>query len=352
MKKNYFLTLVVTLLMAVTASAADNLAGIYKLTNLTGEQTEALGTVSADAAIRILPGDEAADYYLSGIAGYGCKFAATYDATAGTLTAVDQSPYGEAFGIMLLHFSDMGLKYVDATSIEFKVKDDGTMELNSEIIVADLYSEEVYGTYVPGIALAKDETPAIPAADIAGYYTFTGNGINYATYEDETVEYTMSIEQADGNTLTINGFMGIDGIQATYIPEVGMIEIASQEVGETIVMQNNGDIYFVVSGNELELTTPATALAANGMPIAAVIEGKAVKGSSTGIGEVAPQTISVYVRNGAIYVNSAEPVAVQVYNAAGVQVYADNAVNGPITLPRGIYFVKVAGNTKAVSVAL
>ena len=61
MKKNYFLTLLVTLFMAVTASATDNLVGIYKLSNLTAEQTEALGAVPADAAIRIMPGDEQAD---------------------------------------------------------------------------------------------------------------------------------------------------------------------------------------------------------------------------------------------------------------------------------------------------
>ena len=353
MKKNYFLTLVATLFVAATASAADNLVGIYKLTDLTAEQTEALGSLSPDAAIRIMPGDGEADYYVSGIAGYGCQFAATYDEAAGTLKAVDNSPYGEAFGIMLLSLSDIGAIYVDGTSIDFKVQTNGTLELGSEIIVVDMYTSEIYGTYIPGISLVKDTTPAIPVSEVVGIYTFTGIGIDYSIYDIENVKYSMSIEQVDGNALTINGFMGVDGISATYIPEAGMIAINAQQIGEIEVMQNNGNILFTVSTGELELISPAVAAGIDGMPVASVIEGKAVKGDADAIENVtiAPST-SISASNGTLYINSAEPVAVQVYNAAGVKVYSNDATSGAVALPKGIYLVKVAGNAKAVSVAL
>ena len=345
MKKNYFLTLVVTLLMAVTASAADSLVGIYKLSNLTDEQKSELGSINADAAFRILPGDANADYYVSGVAGYGCKFPAIYNEAAGTLTAIEPSEYA-MFELMILYFSDMEQIVVDGTSIVFNVKSDGTLELAKEIIVTQ-FMGDIYGQYIPGIALEKNETPVMPTSDVVGDYTFTGTGVkDFWNYTTEEINYSVSIVQAEGNALTINGFMDVDGIQATYIPEVGMILIATQDIGEVSV----GDIYFTVSGGELELISPATAGPKNDMPYVSITKGKAVKESTNAI-ESMTAAATVYVRNGAIYVNSAEPVTVQVYNAAGVQVYADAAVNGPITLPRGIYFVKV-GNAKAVSVAL
>ena len=352
MKKNYFLTLVITLLMAVTASAADSLVGIYKLSNLTDEQKSELGSINADAAFRILPGDADADYYVSGVAGYGCKFPATYDEAAGTLTAIDPSPYGTAFNIMLLYASDIGIVNIDDTSVTFNVKDNGVLEIASEIIVVNLYTGEVYGTYIPEITLSKDETPAIPISDVTGKYIFTGTNI-YAV--DEKAEYSMSIERGEDSALTINGFMDIDGIQAVYIPETSMIQIVTQQIGDVTIAQMMGDIYFTVSKGELQLITPAVAeIEVNGspMPLASLTEGKAVKdGSDIDAIEAttAASTANVHVRNGAIYVDGA--ASVQVYNAAGVQVYADAAVNGSITLPRGIYFVKV-GNAKAVSVAL
>ena len=171
------------------------------------------------------------------------------------------------------------------------------------------------------------------------------------TFETEEVNYAMSIKQASDNALTISGFMGIDGIQATYLPEVEMIQIVNQEIGEIVVGQSYGDIFFTVANGGLELISPAMVAPLDEIqPLVSIAEGKAVKESTNAI-ESMTAAATVYVRNGAIYVNSAEPVTVQVYNAAGVQVYADAAVNGPITLPRGIYFVKV-GNAKAVSVAL
>lgn len=353
MKKNYFLSLVVSLLVAVTANAADNLVGIYKLSNLTPDQKDALGTIDADAAIRILPGDADAEYYVSGIAGYGCKFPATYDEATSTLTATDQSMYGQAFGWLILYASDMGLVYVDDESLVLTVKDNGTLEISSEVIIANMYDPDDTGMYIPGIILAKDETPTISVSNIIGDYTFTGTDL-YA--EEYVAEYSMSIKQVEGNSLTINGFMGVDGIQATYIPEVSMIHIATQIANEITITQNLGDIYFVVYEDKLELITPAVAeMEVNGwpMPIASVVEGKAVKEDTDGIeNTVAASAATISVSNGAIYVNSAEPVAVQVFNAAGVQVYSDTVANSAITLPHGVYFVKVAGNAKAVSVAL
>lgn len=362
MKKNYFLSLVVSLLVAVTASAADNLVGIYKLSNLTAEQKDALGTIDAEAAIRILPGDADADYYVSGIAGYGCKFPATYDEAAGTLTAVDQSPYGAM--AMVLYFGDtdvvvanMKEDLADDTlpSIIFNVKDNGaTLEIADEILITGMFTQEVYGDYIPGITLTKDETPIVNVSDIVGNYIFTGTGIkDFWTSTIEELEYTMSIEQVENNSLIINGFMDVDGIQATYIPEVGMILIDTQDIGEVSI----GDIYFTVSDGELELITPATAGPKNDMPYVSISDGKAVKESSdddtNGIeNTIASSAATISVSNGAIYVNSAEPVAVQVFNAAGVQVYSDTVANSAITLPHGVYFVKVAGNAKAVSVAL
>ena len=352
MKKNYFLTLVVTLLMAVTASAADSLVGIYKLSNLTDEQTEALGSINADAAIRILPGDAAADYYVSGIAGYGCKLAATYDATAGTLTVVDQGPYGKM--AMVLYFGDLNVVAVDDTSVTFNVKTDGTLEIASDFFVTGMFTGEVYGEYIPGVTLTKEETPTISVSDVVGNYTFTGIRItDFSSFATEEVNYAMSIKQASDNALTISGFMGIDGIQATYLPEVEMIQIVNQEIGEIVVGQSYGDIFFTVANGGLELISPAMVAPLDEIqPLVSIAEGKAVKENTNAIeGTQVVSAATIYVRNGAIYVNCAEPAAVEVYNAAGVQVYADAAVNGPITLPRGIYFVKV-GNAKAVSVAL
>ena len=353
MKKTHLLTLAVALLMAATATAATELAGIYRLSNLTTEQKEALGTISADAAIRILPGDDAADYYLSGVAGYGCKFATTYDAAAGTLKAVDQGPYG--FMTMILYFGDLNVVVVDETSIVFNVKADGTLELASEALVTGMFTDEIYGDYIPGMTFTKAETPAITASDIAGKYTFTATSVvNFATMDSEEITTSIEIKQTEGNTLSIDGFMGVDGIQATYIPEVAMLQIATQEIDDKVVSQTYGDIFFTVSAGELELISPAMLAPKDAVePLVSYANGKGVKEITDAIERTttAKAAKTVAVRNGAIHIDSAEPVSVEVYNAAGVRVYADT-VSGTIALPRGIYFVKAGKDAKAVAVAL
>lgn len=91
-------------------------------------------------------------------------------------------------------------------------------------------------------------------------------------------------------------------------------------------------------------------------PMAVVIlaGGEAVKDGSGVVETVAEEMpVSVYAYDGAVYVKSNTPVAVQVYNAAGVLVYENAALSSPIeNLAQGIYFVKVAGNSNAVPVIL
>ena len=350
MKKNYFLTLVVTLLMAVTASAADSLVGIYKLSNLTDEQTEALGSINADAAIRILPGDDQADYYISSFAGYGCNLPATYDAEKGTLTATANPVLFPS--MILLLYSYTGAVAVDNETITLSVANE-SLSIAEELIILDAMKEDVIGTYIPGMTFEKQNAPALTATDLVGSYTFTAENVNLIWGGEETAEFSLIVSQKSGNQLSIAGLIDNASVSAIYYPEVGMISIPVQEVGDYIIAQmasEFGDVRFIVSNDgEWSLITPLQAAAE--MPLFYLTNGTATKTGTNGIEKTIEKTAAISVANGAIYVNSAGPVAVQVYNAAGVHVYADAAVNGPITLPRGIYFVKV-GSAKAVSVAL
>ena len=351
MKKNYFLTLVAALFMAATASAADNFVGIYKLTNLTADQQEALGSLSPDAAIRIMPGDGEVDYYVSSLAGYGCYLPATYDANKGTLTATANPVLFP--GMILLLYSYTGAVAVD-DPITFSVTDDA-LTVVEDIIVQDAMSEDVLGTYAPGVKFTKQVAPTLTVENLQGTYDLVAESVDLIMGVEETVTYKINVSQATGNKLNITGLINGQTISATYHPEVGMISIPVQEVGDYIVAQmaaEFGDVRFTVSDNgEWTLVTPMQA-ATFDLPLFYFTSATATI-DPVGIAKpAAAPSLSISVVNGAICVNSAEPVAVQVYNAAGVQVYANDAANGAITLPRGIYFVKVAGNDKAVSVAL
>ena len=359
MKKNYALMILFALFMGVNVSASD-LVGVYKLGGLTDETTAALGDISPDAMFRIMPGDETADYYMTGVAGYGCKWAVAYDESAGTLTVTDPSPYSAMFG-MILYFSASSAIVVDndAASLTFTVGADGVLTIKDDIKIVDENDpvEPEVGTYTQGLTLTKQSITAPAAADLAGDYTFTGTQLDLMG-NPSPVEYSMSVSQTEGNTLSINGFMGVDNIPATYLPEVAMVEIQPQEVGNMTVTQGMlpSDIYFMLSDDgSWTLTTPATAASnEDGMPVASLADGTAVKGGSSAVRELptGEEAVSVYGSNGFVYVVSDAPVAVQIYNAAGVQVYGSAAVSAPISLNKGYYLVRVAGNRKAVPVIL
>ncbi len=352
MKKNYALMILLALFMGMNVSAVD-LVGVYKLGGLTDETTAALGRISPDAMFRIMPGDEAADYYMTGVAGYGCKWAVAYDESAGTLTVTDPSEYGQTgqFG-MLLYFTFISSFSADATSLTFTVAD-GVLTIKDDIVITDVNAEEVVGTYTQGLTLTKQNITAPAAADLAGDYTFTGTQLDMMG-SPSPVEYSMSVSQTEGNTLSINGFMGVDRISATYLPEVAMITITMQERDGATVLQMLGDIYFILSDDGAwTLTTPAMAELSGGDAVS-LMDGTAVKGGSSAVRELptGEEAVSVYGSNGFVYVVSDAPVAVQIYNAAGVQVYGSAAVSAPISLNKGYYLVRVAGNRKAVPVIL
>ena len=341
---------------AVKSGSAVDLVGVYKLGGLTDETTAALGRISPDAMFRIMPGDGDADYYMTGVAGYGCKWAVAYDESAGTLTVTDASPYS-AYGFgMLLYYSDLGYLCVDTQSLAFTVGADGVLTIDENIAIVEPDNDEdelEVGTYTKGLTLTKQKITTPAAADLTGDYTFTGNDMMTGS-----VEYSMSVSQTEGDTLSINGFMGVDNISATYLPDVAMVVIPEQEADTVTVGQMLGDIYFILSDDgSWTLTTPAIAeVSVDGepMPLAYLIDGTAVKGGSSAVRELptGEEAVSVYGSNGFVYVVSDAPVAVQIYNAAGVQVYGSAAVSAPISLNKGYYLVRVAGNRKAVPVIL
>lgn len=366
MKKNYALMILLALFMGMNVSAVD-LVGVYKLGGLTDETTAALGRISPDAMFRIMPGDGDAAYYMTGVAGYGCKWAVAYDESAGTLTVTDTNPYGAAFG-MILYFSASSSIVVgpNVTSLAFAVgADGGVLTIKDDIVVVSMNAnpeaeeeeDPEVGTYTQGLTLTKQSITAPAAADLAGDYTFTGTQLDLMG-NPSPVEYSMSVSQTEGNTLSINGFMGVDNIPATYLPEVAMVVIQAREVGNMTVTQGMlpSDIYFMLSDDGAwTLTTPATAASnEDGMPVASLADGTAVKSGSSAVRELptGEEAVSVYGSNGFVYVVSDAPVAVQIYNAAGVQVYGSAAVSAPISLNKGYYLVRVAGNRKAVPVIL
>ena len=179
-------------------------------------------------------------------------------------------------------------------------------------------------------------------------------------YVEETVtcKINVSLSQTTDNQLNIAGLIEGHTISAIYHPEVSMVSIPVQTVGDYTVAQMSaefGDIRFSVSDNgEWTLITPMQAATDNpyDLPLFYYTGATATLDPVAIAKPAAVSSASISVVNGAICVNSAEPVAVQVYNAAGVQVYANDAASGAIALPKGIYFVKVAGSDKAVSVAL
>lgn len=369
MKKNYALMILFALFMDVNVSA-DDLVGVYKLGGLTDETTAALGRISPDAMFRIMPGDDAADYYMTGVAGYGCKWTVAYDESADTLTVTDESMHGHLFSMMLLHYSDLGYIGVNTQSLHFTVGADGvlTIDENIEVVEPDNNDEDEpdndedeseVGTYTKGLTLTKQNITPPAAADLAGDYTFKG------TDKTGPVEYSMSVSQTEDNTLSINGFMGVDNISATYLPDVAMVIIKRQDIDNVTVDQILGDIYFMLSDDGAwTLTTPAVAKvpaddeitlpADDEITLPYLINGTAVKSGSSAVRELqtGEEAVSVYGSNGFVYVVSDAPVAVQIYNAAGVQVYGSAAVSAPISLNKGYYLVRVAGNRKAVPVIL
>lgn len=353
MKKNYFLTLCAALFMAATASAADDLVGVYKLNNPSAGELAALEHISPDAAFCILPGDDAADYYLTGVAGFGCKFPMTYNAADNTLTAVDNSPYS-VFGVMILCFGGSPIVVDETTEIHFSVGADGTLTLQDELIITEFMGEDIIGIYSYGLTLKKqDATPAVD--DLVGDYAFAGNEIvNLSTYATAPVECQMSVSSESDGRLTIKGLLDTD-LEAVYYPGAAIVEIPVQTAGEWIVSQGYDErpAYLYAADGVLTLLSYIIASDEQGMPVRYFVDGQAVKDSPEGaVAGAQAQSVAVYAYDGAVYVRSAEPVAVQIYNAAGVQVYADSAVVAPIALPRGLYFVKAAGNAKALPVIL
>ena len=180
----------------------------------------------------------------------------------------------------------------------------------------------------------------------------------------------MTEPSVSGNAWEQTWYRGIEeAVPATYIPEVGVVKRASDTqisvsgVSSTFAA-NSGltDIYFRVSESSLSLMNAAylSQVVEDPMwgptPMAVVIlaGGEAVKTGSGVVETVAEEMpVSVYAYDGVVYVKSNTPVAVQVYNAAGVLVYENAALSSPIeNLAQGIYFVKVAGNSNAVPVIL
>ena len=351
MKKNYLLTLVVALLMAVTASAANELAGIYKLSNLTDEQKEALGTISPDAAIRILPGDDAADYYIASFADYGCNIPANYD--AGILTMVAD----KSFNMFLLRYSYETMIVVQNETIKFSVSDN-TLTFVDDAIVEEFMAEPL-GMYIPGMTFTKQAAPALDGEKLAGSYTFTAENLDLIYGGTSSTELPLTVSLVTNNQLSIAGLIDGESVIANYIPEIGIISVPVQEVGGYSIAQmaiEFGDVKFCVSdAGDWTLITPLQAV--SDAPLFYFISGTAKNNSGTNAIKkttataTAAAATAVSVRNGAIHIDSAEPVSVEVYNAAGVRVYADT-VSGTIALPRGIYFVKAGTDAKAVAVAL
>ncbi len=382
MKKFYITAVCVVLSLATSlaVSASDNLSGVYKLSGLTAETEAQLGSISADDPIYIYPGTTADSYYVSGFAGFGCQIPATL--ADGVLT-LNMSTSDVTINPYFYNFTSADMTYMrvvsgNLQSLTFTVSE-GALTFGETLSVSetimDYMNEEMpmvenqLGAYAQGLTLVKQAAPTFTAADLAGEYTFTAAERSSAS-DGFATDFTMTVASVSGNDLELTGFMGIEeAVPATYIPEVGLVKIASDTqisvsgVSSTFAA-NSGltDIYFRVSESSLSLMNAAYLSQIvedpmwGPMPMAVVIlaGGEAVKAGS-GVVETAAEEmpVSVYAYDGVVYVKSNTPVAVQVYNAAGVLVYENAALSSPIeNLAQGIYFVKVAGNSKAVPVIL